>query len=147
MHWKLCMKCVWDGAFAADQKRDRLVGSTIFEKGLDYKSRESMTSKGKWGEEYETFYNGKKVSIEQHLALGKGGPDTCLKFISTPTLIRRGSLLLTWDGTRRTRALSFGTRSYNDGPARTTPVKQIFSADVALRSGQKPYFYGFSVSI
>ena len=38
-----------------------------------------MTSKGKWGEEYETTYKGRRVSIEQHLALGKGGPDTCLR--------------------------------------------------------------------
>jgi hypothetical protein len=48
-------------------------------KGFDYKSRESMTSRGKWGEEYEVIYRGKPVSIEPHLALGKGGPDTCLR--------------------------------------------------------------------
>ncbi len=48
-------------------------------KGFTYKPRESMTSRGKWGEEYETTYKGQRVSIEQHLALGKGGPDTCLR--------------------------------------------------------------------
>jgi hypothetical protein len=37
-----------------------------------------MTSKGKWGNEYEATYQGQKVSIEQHLTLGKSGPDTCL---------------------------------------------------------------------
>jgi len=48
-------------------------------KGFVYKARESMTSKGKWGDEYEMLYEGNRVSIEQHLALGKGGPDTCLR--------------------------------------------------------------------
>lgn len=48
-------------------------------KGFTYKARESSTSKGKWGEEYETVYKGEKVSIEQHLSVGKGGPDTCLR--------------------------------------------------------------------
>lgn len=48
-------------------------------KGFVYKPRESMTSKGKWAEEYETTYHGRKVSIEQHVAVGKGGPDTCLR--------------------------------------------------------------------
>jgi hypothetical protein len=38
-----------------------------------------MTSRGKWSEEYETTFNGHRVSIEPHLALGKGGPDTCLR--------------------------------------------------------------------
>jgi hypothetical protein len=38
-----------------------------------------MTSTGKWAGEYEAMYGGRKVSIEQHLALGKGGPDTCLR--------------------------------------------------------------------
>jgi hypothetical protein len=48
-------------------------------KGFEYKPRESMTSKGKWGAEYEMWYKGHRVSVEQHLALGKGGPDTCLR--------------------------------------------------------------------
>ena len=48
-------------------------------KGFVYKARESMTSRGKWSEEYEAIYNGRRVSIEPHLALGKGGPDTCLR--------------------------------------------------------------------
>jgi hypothetical protein len=48
-------------------------------KGFVYKSRESATSRGKWSEEYEMTYKGQRVSIESHLALGKGGPDTCLR--------------------------------------------------------------------
>ena len=45
----------------------------------EYKAKESMTSKGKWGEEYEVTYKGSKASIEQHLALGKGSPTSCLR--------------------------------------------------------------------
>jgi hypothetical protein len=48
-------------------------------RGFIYKAKESMTSTGKWGEEYTTLYEGVKVAIEPHLALGKGGPDTCLR--------------------------------------------------------------------
>lgn len=48
-------------------------------KGFDYKPHESATSMGKWGEEYKAMYDGHKVSIERHLALGKGGPKTCLR--------------------------------------------------------------------
>lgn len=48
-------------------------------KGFEYKPRESMTARGKWGGEYEATYDGQKVSIEPHLALGKGGPKTCLR--------------------------------------------------------------------
>lgn len=49
------------------------------DKGFTYKPRESMTSKGKWSAEYEATYRGRRVPIEQHLALGKGGPDACLR--------------------------------------------------------------------
>jgi len=49
------------------------------ERGLIYKPQESDTTKGKWGSEYEVVFEGKKVSIEKHIALGKGGPDTCLR--------------------------------------------------------------------
>jgi hypothetical protein len=49
------------------------------DKGFTYKPRESMTSKGKWSVEYEATYRGRRVPIEQHLALGKGGPDACLR--------------------------------------------------------------------
>ncbi len=48
-------------------------------KGFTYKAKESMTSKGKWADEYEATYRGRKVPIEQHLALGKAGPGTCLR--------------------------------------------------------------------
>jgi hypothetical protein len=48
-------------------------------KGFTYRPKESMTSRGKWANEYEAVYQGRRVSIEQHLALGKGGPDTCLR--------------------------------------------------------------------
>jgi len=64
-------------------RKDKVAGGTFeqrfADKGFTYKARESMTSKGKWGEEYEATYKGRRVSIEQHLALGKGGPDTCLR--------------------------------------------------------------------
>jgi len=48
-------------------------------KGFTYRPKESTTSKGKWAEEYEMLYKGERVSIEPHIALGKGGPDTCLR--------------------------------------------------------------------
>jgi hypothetical protein len=48
-------------------------------KGFSYKPRESMTARGKWASEYEATYQGRRVSIEQHLAIGKGGPDTCIR--------------------------------------------------------------------
>jgi hypothetical protein len=48
-------------------------------KGFEYKARESQTAKTRWSNEYETTYKDRRVSIEQHLALGKGGPDTCLR--------------------------------------------------------------------
>lgn len=50
------------------------------EKGFTYKAHESETSmSGKMGEERKLLYKGQKISIEKHLALGKGGPDTCLR--------------------------------------------------------------------
>ncbi len=48
-------------------------------RGFAYRAKESMTSTGKWADEYIATYDGKRVSIEPHLALGKGGPDTCLR--------------------------------------------------------------------
>lgn len=48
-------------------------------KGFTYKPKESATSTSKWAEEYEITYQGKRTSIAQHLAIGKGGPDTCLR--------------------------------------------------------------------
>ncbi len=48
-------------------------------RGFTYKAKESVTSTGKWGEEYTALYDGTRVSVEPHLALGKGGPDTCLR--------------------------------------------------------------------
>ncbi len=44
-----------------------------------YAAKESMTAKGKWREQYEALYRGKKISIEEHLVLGNGGPDVCLR--------------------------------------------------------------------
>jgi hypothetical protein len=66
------------------ESRKNRVSMDTFEKafekkGFEYKARESQTSKTKWGEEYETTYKNRRVSIEKHLALGKGGPDTCLR--------------------------------------------------------------------
>ena len=48
-------------------------------KGFKYRPKESITSKGKWASEYEATYRRQKVPIEQHLTLGNGGPDTCLR--------------------------------------------------------------------
>jgi hypothetical protein len=49
-------------------------------KGFVYKAHESESSmRGKMGEERKILFNGKKIPIEKHLALGKGGPDTCLR--------------------------------------------------------------------
>jgi hypothetical protein len=53
--------------------------SAFSAKGFVYKPKESITSRGKWSDEYEMPYQGDRVSIEQHIALGKGGPDTCLR--------------------------------------------------------------------
>lgn len=74
------MHAVW-GQWRKSRRQQVPVGSLkdLFEeKGFDYRPRASKTSKGKWGTEYEAMYDGKKVSIQQHLTLGKGGPDTCL---------------------------------------------------------------------
>ena len=50
------------------------------ERGFTYRAHESETSMaGKMGDERKLLYQGKKVPIEKHLALGKGGPDTCLR--------------------------------------------------------------------
>ena len=49
-------------------------------KGYTYRAHESETSmRGKMGDERKIMHNGKKIPIEKHLALGKGGPDTCLR--------------------------------------------------------------------
>jgi len=47
--------------------------------GFEYKAHESVTAKGRWGHEYQATYDGRTVSIEHHLALGNGGPATCLR--------------------------------------------------------------------
>jgi hypothetical protein len=49
------------------------------ERGFHYKPHESNLTRGKWEEEYRAHYAGRRVSIEPHLALGKGGPKTCLR--------------------------------------------------------------------
>lgn len=56
-----------------------LLEEAFSSRGFVYKAKCSSTSTGKWGEEYVTNYGGSRVSIEPHLALGKGGPDTCLR--------------------------------------------------------------------
>jgi hypothetical protein len=58
---------------------DGVAGRAFDTRGFTYKAKESATSAGKWGEEYTAIHNNMKVSIEPHLALGKGGPDTCLR--------------------------------------------------------------------
>lgn len=52
--------------------------SVLAKKGFDYKQDISMTTKGKYGEEYFRKYKGNRVSIAEHVTLGKGGPETCL---------------------------------------------------------------------
>lgn len=56
-----------------------LLEDAFKQRGFEYKAKESMTSTGKWSAEYQALYQGKKVSIEPHLALGKVGPETCLR--------------------------------------------------------------------
>jgi len=49
-------------------------------RGFAYRAHESESSmRGKMGDERKLVHNGKNISLEKHLALGKGGPDTCLR--------------------------------------------------------------------
>lgn len=48
-------------------------------RGFDYRPRESMTAKGKWSEDYRATWKGRSVTVEQHLALGTGSPENCLR--------------------------------------------------------------------
>ncbi|MGA2897853.1 MAG: hypothetical protein ABSE27_09685 [Acidobacteriaceae bacterium] len=57
-----------------------LLEDLFAEKGFTYIAHESYTSmSGKMGDERRLLHDGKKVSLVKHLALGKGGPDTCLR--------------------------------------------------------------------
>jgi hypothetical protein len=47
--------------------------------GFAFKAHESDTSTTRWGGEYRAQYEGKSVPITSHLALGKGGPNSCLR--------------------------------------------------------------------
>jgi hypothetical protein len=47
--------------------------------GFEYKAHQSEVTKSKWGTEYQMTYRGNRVSIEPHLALGAGPPQTCLR--------------------------------------------------------------------
>jgi len=49
----------------------------LAELGFDV-HRVSMTSKGKWGNEYKFPYNGERRLFGKHITLGSGQPNTCL---------------------------------------------------------------------
>lgn len=69
---EICTKWQTDGKIGDTWK------NVLGKKGFDYKQDISMTTKGKYGEEYYRPYNGTKVSIAEHVTLSKGGPETCL---------------------------------------------------------------------
>jgi len=47
-------------------------------RGFPYADDISKTTKGKWGKEYSTTYQGQELDIAPHITLGSGQPDTCL---------------------------------------------------------------------
>lgn len=47
--------------------------------GFDYRSRESTTAKTRWASEYQAQFEGRRISIEEHLALGTGDANHCLR--------------------------------------------------------------------
>ena len=53
---------------AQDEDSMEMFEQAFAAKGFVYRSREPMTSTGKWADEYERSYKGKRVSIEPHLA-------------------------------------------------------------------------------
>jgi len=66
----------------AASKNKKGVGhlETVFaQEGFHYHAHESQTTTGKWKEEYFIHWQGVKVSIEPHLALGKKGPENCCR--------------------------------------------------------------------
>lgn len=48
------------------------------QRGFDYSDDVSQTSKGKWGDEYETVYDNQKLDIAPHITLGAKQADTCI---------------------------------------------------------------------
>jgi hypothetical protein len=73
---------------AALEKR-RSMGAmydAFLQKGLRYSPHESPQTLARWGDERTVVYRGKKVLAQAHLALGKGGPEACLRihFFSDP---------------------------------------------------------------
>jgi hypothetical protein len=63
-----------------DHKAIGAIEDLFAARGFTYRAHESETSmRGKMGDERKIVHNGKRIPIEKHLALGKGGPDTCLR--------------------------------------------------------------------
>ena len=48
------------------------------DRGFKYKPKVSMTSGGKWSEQYQAQYHGTKIDIQPHITIGSGQPDTCI---------------------------------------------------------------------
>jgi len=69
---EICTKWQTDGKIGDTWK------NVLDKKGFDFKQDISMTTKGKYGEEYHRSYKGGRVSIAEHVTLSKGGPETCL---------------------------------------------------------------------
>jgi len=69
---EICAKWQTDGKIGDTWK------NVLDKKGFDFKQDISITTKGKYGEEYFRPYKGKRVSIAEHVTLSKGGPETCL---------------------------------------------------------------------
>jgi transcriptional regulator NrdR family protein len=51
---------------------------------LEYKPSESGVTMGKWGAERKFVHAGKTLEMQQHLAIGSGGPDTTLRIYFCP---------------------------------------------------------------
>jgi hypothetical protein len=49
------------------------------ERGLAFRSRIGSTTLGKWAHEYERSYDGRRIALGPHLALGKGSPEACCR--------------------------------------------------------------------
>lgn len=48
------------------------------QRGFDYASAISQTSKGKWGDEYAVEYNGQRLDIAPHITIGAKQADSCV---------------------------------------------------------------------
>lgn len=73
------LQCLHEICIARRTGRHAPVEAAFKGHGFDYRAHESGTAKGKWPEEYTVQYEGRAVSIEQHIAIGTGAPDNCLR--------------------------------------------------------------------